>query len=125
MRQLVLFVPILIGCAPALTPSGAKVAESDGRGLESCKFLGSVQGSNTAGSAFTESSLERARIRARNEAGNLGATHVVWDSMLKSGITHTVSAKAYACPVDGPAVAPSSLPTASPSPASSIGGTPI
>jgi len=82
----------MIGCS-TLTPAGAAVRESSGRGLEACEYLGEFVGRAPA--------PHDAQIDALNAAGAGGATVVVWDQVgaptWPTRGTY-ISAKGYRCP---------------------------
>lgn len=89
-------VPLLLlsSCAvflPQLSEQGSRARLMKADPPQGCREVGTVTG---AGSA------ENAKIRMRNQAGELGANYVRWDTV--SGDATSVSGTAFACPDSAP-----------------------
>lgn len=81
-------------CAKHLSDSGRKVRTARSASeVSACEFVGSVQGTTNYNDAVSDLSQTYARNDALNEAGDLGATHVVWLSLG----SHSADAEAYRC----------------------------
>lgn len=94
----------LMGCN-ALSPVYPKVITADAKILSKCKYLGEVLGaageyipSNWRGQvASNEIQIQNAKVRALQEAADLGATHVVWGGEIEQGYHAHITARAYKC----------------------------
>lgn len=93
---IVFLIFLTTGCATTLNEKAETLAEADANQVSKCKFLGDVQGSKFSGLAFAESGLKDAKNEVKNNAADLGATHIVWGS-ISTGATQFASAKAYNC----------------------------
>ena len=94
----------LIGCGP---PSRVypKVIAADAKILSKCKYLGEVIGAAgvfipspwRSGDESNEIQIQNAKVRALQEAADLGATHVVWGGETEQGYDAHIKARAYKC----------------------------
>ncbi len=87
----------LLACA-STSGAGSQVRDLDPTNAEECRYLGDVTESQYSGMLFAGQGLEQARVKVRDSAADLGATHVVWSSMAAGGAVQAASAKAYVCP---------------------------
>lgn len=97
--QLVLIAAIVFlfaGCATTPSPAVQNVLDADQAMIESCKFIGSVSGSSGWGNLAASTGINNAKNEARGQAARLGATHVVWLSVM-GGYSPNVSGNAYKC----------------------------
>lgn len=101
-----LLLLLLAGCASGLSASSAdkpslsvtssadRVRDLSGDQVGHCKFVGKVSGTSRL---FSDSAgLARAKLDARAEAFQLGATHIIW-TQTKFGLTSEVNGIAYIC----------------------------
>ena len=94
----------LIGCSP-LSPVYPKVIAADAKILSKCIYLGEVTGAageyisslSRSEVASYEIQIQDAKVRALQEAVDLGATHVVWVGETEEGYDAHVKARAYKC----------------------------
>jgi len=94
----------LIRCCP-LSPVFPKVIAADAQILSKCKYLGEVTGSAgdyipsawRSQTASNEIQIQNAKVRALQEAADLGATHIVWDGEAEQGYDARIKARAYKC----------------------------
>lgn len=95
----------LTGCAPKLSPPPSRVIEADTKMVEGCQYLGDVHGSSNVSDMLSgwrtaaDSMLigiQDAKFEALQEAQSLGATHVVWISVIRS-FSPKVTGRAYNC----------------------------
>jgi len=84
-------------CSTALTPTARKIQQVDASRVAECKFVGKIFGNNGWEGLSASPGIEPARVQALNEAGELGATHVVWDPETKS-VAQSVTGRAFVCP---------------------------
>jgi len=92
------------GCSP---PSQVypKVIAADAKILSKCKYLGKVTGAageyipslSRSEVASNEIQIQDAKVRALQEAADLGATHVVWVGETEEGYDAHIKARAYKC----------------------------
>lgn len=87
---------LLGGCATTPSPAAQNVMDADQAMIESCKFIGSVSGSSGWGNLAASTGIINAKNEARGQAARLGATHVVWLSVM-GGYSPNVSGNAYKC----------------------------
>jgi hypothetical protein len=90
-----------LACATSRSASAAKIADADERMIESCRFLGEVDGQSPLPGV---SGVASAKNMAANAAAELGATHIVWHSTSPgSGDSNSYAGgRAYRCePADG------------------------
>ena len=95
---------LLVGCSP-LSPVYPKVIAADAKILSKCQCSGEVTGS--AGEYISslwrsdvssyEIQIQDAKVRALQEAADLGATHVVWDGEKEKRYDAHIKARAYKC----------------------------
>ena len=81
------------GCVSTLTRDGMMVRVTDGAGVKGCKFLDTLSSSSGWGAS---GGVDIAKIDVLNEAGDIGATHVVFTGMNPIFIA-SVEARAYRC----------------------------
>jgi hypothetical protein len=72
------------------------VQDADAQMVVSCKFLGVVTGVSHMGGFGAESGIEKAKTKAREQATELGATHIVWFSIVGS-YSPSAAGNAYKC----------------------------
>ena len=99
MKQV--FVPIcciLLSACSALSDKAALVHEADRELVkqQNCKFLGNVSiTTSTQGQTFA-AGIDTAKNLAREEAADMGASHIVWTDTERGFVT-TVKGEAYDC----------------------------
>ena len=93
-------VMMLVGCASTPAPN---LIEADAKMVEQCQFIGDVVGTSKLGIALQEHSQQAARDKMMRKAADMGATHVVIQSIAPAtmGGGASAHAKAYRCPVQG------------------------
>ncbi len=98
MKCLFWMVPLCLSCVTTMNSRAAAIRESDGRGVESCEFVGTARGSSYGGIAG-EVGANNARNEAMEKAAALGATRIVWvnESQGGYGQNSTAIARAYRC----------------------------
>ena len=84
------------GCATTPSSLGSQVRDADERLVEQCQFVAQVHGSSGWGGLAASTGVENAKNEARDKAGKMGATHIVWDPV-KGSYTPNVSGRAYRC----------------------------
>ena len=89
-------ITLSVGCATTLSQRAMSVKVTDGASVSACEVVGEVSGSSSWGGASGGTGVENSKMEALNEAGELGATHVVWKSMY-SVIGSSVDGVAYRC----------------------------
>ena len=100
----VALLSFLIGCSWR-SPFFPKVIASDAQILPKCKYLGEVTGAAgeyipsawRSEAASNEVQIQNAKVRALQEAADLGATHVVWGGETQQGYDAHIKARAYKC----------------------------
>ena len=95
--NLVLILLFLSSCTTAPSIEASKIVEADENRVSSCRFLGSVHGDSTFGAITPEGLNQKARSNALESALALGATHIVWNSNVKTMDSSSVFGKAYDC----------------------------
>jgi hypothetical protein len=121
----ILLLVVASACA-SLSPQAKAVLDADDHLVANCKFLGNVHGSSGWGGLMGSLGASNALKGARENAAELGATHVVRTSEESGAFMASVWVRAYQCapPTQvaspGPAAAPASVSVqvASPGPAS-------
>ncbi|MBC7466991.1 MAG: hypothetical protein H7256_13465 [Bdellovibrio sp.] len=91
-------VAFFSGCVTSISKDASLIKEADEKAIQSCTFLGNVDGSATFAGITADGLHESAKSEALDKAVQLKATHVVWLSVQKgfdSGAS--VLGKAYAC----------------------------
>lgn len=86
---------MLFGCATNAR-QGASVADADQATIAGCAFAGSVSGTSGVGALAASTGINNAKNQARDQAAQLGASHIVWLSVV-GGFTPNVSGSAYKC----------------------------
>jgi hypothetical protein len=90
-------LPFVVVCSCAsLSPQAKAIMDADDHLVANCKFLGNVHGSSGWGGLAGGVGVENAKNGARENAAELGATHVVWVSE-SGGLVSSGLARAYAC----------------------------
>ena len=84
------------GCATVPSPAANTVTDADQQSVRNCKFVGSVSGTSGWGNLAASTGITNAKNEAREHAARLGATHIVWLSVV-GGYSPSVSGNAYAC----------------------------
>lgn len=98
MKTLFVYIAasVLFGCAVAPSERAAAVKDADARIVESCTFVGDVDGTSGVGGLRAGTGLENAKNEARDKAAKLGATNIVW-STIEAGMGALASGRAYKC----------------------------
>ncbi len=81
-------------CAFEPSYRGQKIHPAYPEMVKNCTFIGEVIG--TSHLSYTPLGRQYAKYRAMDEAGRIGATHVVWEAMT-SGVHPTAYGRAYRC----------------------------
>ena len=87
---------ILSGCTTALSPHAKNIIPADYKMVASCTYLGEVHGSSGWGNIAASQGMQNAMNEAQEQAASLGATHIVWSSIV-GGNSPFTTAKAYKC----------------------------
>lgn len=98
-RSIFLLVATLLlttGCTTSLSARAAKVQDADMTIIERCKFVGDVQGSSGWGNLAASAGMQNAKNEAREQAAEMGATHVIWTGVV-GGLSPFATGKAYIC----------------------------
>ena len=93
---LVGMVVLVAGCATQLSERGAGVQDADDGMVAGCKYVGNVSGTSGVGGVAASTGIQNAKNEARDQAGTLGATHVVWRSV-HGGYMPSAVGDAYLC----------------------------
>lgn len=72
------------------------VLDADEKAVQSCTYVGDVEGTSGWGGLAGSYGVKRARIAAKKRAVKLGATHVVWTTVV-GGYAPSASGRAYRC----------------------------
>jgi Zn-dependent alcohol dehydrogenase len=83
-----------MGCSTGLTAAGERVATADEQMVKGCKYLGDVHA--VARLSNVSDRMEDARRDARNQAAQLGATHILFAS--EDARAAETLGRAYQCP---------------------------
>jgi hypothetical protein len=99
MRYLILVGTMLLSaCATAPSERAASVKDADPKMVETCTYLGEVEGTSMFGGPGGHgAAVNNSKNEARDQAAAMGATHVVWNNMTESTLT-AVAGRAYKCP---------------------------
>jgi hypothetical protein len=89
-----LSLPVISNCAFEPTYRGQKIQPAYPEMVKACSFVGEVTGSSNV--SYTPLGRQYAKYRAMDEAGRLGATHIVWEAMT-TGVHPTAYGRAYRC----------------------------
>lgn len=81
-------------CAFEPTYRGQRVQPAYPEMVKNCRFLGEVTGVSSI--SYLPLGRQYAKYRAMDDAGRIGATHVVWEAMT-TGVHPTVYGRAYRC----------------------------
>lgn len=97
MRAIILASLALAGCATTLSKTGKQVQVSDQQTVRGCALVATVQGSSGWGNLAASAGMHNAKVEARDKAGAMGATHIVWAS-IQGGYSPCAVGDAYRCP---------------------------
>lgn len=84
------------GCATTPSPAAVKVADADETMVAACRFVGEVHGSSGWGNVAASAGMENAKTEAREKAAQMGATHVVWQTVA-GGYSPYAIGRVYSC----------------------------
>ena len=84
----------LSGCAYYPNEQAKTIREANISHVQHCNLLGQVYG--TSDFAYLAMGVDIAKDRAKNQAAEIGATHVVWTDVNANGLPYAVG-KAYFC----------------------------
>ncbi len=93
---LLLALGFICGCSTTASLSAMNVQSADENSVESCQYLGDVQGSSGFGGLAATQGMENSKVEAKEGAAQLGATHIVWMN-ISGGYSPSVFGKAYKC----------------------------
>lgn len=85
---------LFVGCAYYPSEQSKSIKEAQLPYIQHCTLLGQIYG--TSNFAFLAMGLEMAKDRAKAQAVNIGATHVVWTEINSVGAPYALG-KAYYC----------------------------
>ncbi|MDB4987437.1 MAG: hypothetical protein JWN04_2615 [Myxococcaceae bacterium] len=98
---------VTAACAPRLSSAAQTIRAADQQMVVGCTLLGYVHGtSGFGGPGGSSIGMERSMGQALNKAAELGATHIIWNSV-SGGYSSSAHGMAYAC---RPGMAASPLP---------------
>jgi Domain of unknown function (DUF4156) len=86
----------VFGCATTLSPAAQNIRPADYSMVKDCTFLGDVQGSSGWGNLAASQGMQNAKNEAKEQAAQLGATHIVWENIV-GGYSPFATGKAYKC----------------------------
>ena len=93
-----IFLVTLTACGSYPSVKALKVNEADERMIENCQYLGDVYGVDMWEFHLTkEGEIEHCKSKAREQAADLGASHIVW-TKLNTGAKVSAIGRAYRCP---------------------------
>ena len=87
---------LLTACSMASSKAGQQVKDADQATVSGCKYLGEVAGWSGWGGLASGVGMTNSQNSARNKAGAMGATHIVWN-IVSAGYTPSANGKAYRC----------------------------
>lgn len=90
----VIMLCTVAGCASY--KSNGIIIESSPSEIEGCKYISNVIGTSGWGGLASTTGINNAKEQAKQQAVDLGATHIVWLS-INGGYSPSVSANAYKC----------------------------
>ena len=93
---LIVVFSFISGCSSTASLSALNIKSAEQKTVETCSYLGNVQGSSGLGGMAASQGMENAKIEAKESAANIGATHIVW-SNISGGFSPSVFGKAYKC----------------------------
>lgn len=99
MKSILLAIALLTtiaGCATSLSTRAMKVQDADMTIIGKCTFVGDVQGSSGWGNLAASAGMQNAKNEAREQASEMGATHVIWTGVA-GGYSPFATGKAYMC----------------------------
>lgn len=85
----------LLACSTP-SPQARVVTDADQAMVQSCRFVGTVNGSSGWGGLVASAGMQNAQNEARENAAALGANRVVW-AVIAGGWGPSVSGNAYQC----------------------------
>ena len=86
----------LAGCAVQPSQEARLIRDADRSSVRDCKFATSVSGSSGWGNMAASTGIQNAKVEAREQAADRGATHIVWTSV-QGGYAPNVAGNAYSC----------------------------
>jgi len=86
----------LAGCAVKPSYEASLIMDADRGSVRDCEFVVSVSGSSGVGNMMASTGIENAKVEAREQAADSGATHIVWTSV-QGGYAPNVAGSAYNC----------------------------
>lgn len=89
-------VMFISGCATTPSSRASAVQDADQESVKNCEFVGSISGTSGWGNLAASTGINNAKNEAREQAGRLNATHIVWLSVA-GGYSPNVSGNAYKC----------------------------
>lgn len=102
--RLLAALALLSGCTLAPSIAARSVQSADERMVARCEYIDEVTGWSGWGNLAQGPGMENARNQARDRAGRMGATHIVWRG-LAGGYSPNVVGRAYRCAPGTPGVA--------------------
>lgn len=88
---------LLAACATGSPVQVADVKVASTNAVLNCDYLDTVYGTSSWYGVFAEKGIENARYSAFSKAKELGATHIVWDTIPQSHGSSQVAGRAYIC----------------------------
>ena len=89
---------MLGGCQTSLSKRASTVTEAPAEAVGACEFVGPVFGTSQWGMNAAPTGIVNSKNEAREQAYQLGATHVVWQAEVGAW-TSSVVGRAYKCVV--------------------------
>lgn len=86
----------LCACATGVKRSAQHVRDADERMVAACEFVGEVHGTSGWGGLAASTGVNSSRNQARNQAGKMGATHILW-TQAQGGHAPSALGRAYRC----------------------------
>jgi len=95
IKQALCILPLLgIASCVTMSPAAKTIHDAEPKTVEHCMFLADL---STHGPTFANDQITMARKKLRNQAADIGATHLVWKAFQQGWNGSTVWAKAYRC----------------------------
>lgn len=95
-KNILLTIMLCTVASCASYKSTGTVIESAPGDVEDCKYISNVIGTSGWGGLASTTGINNAKEQAKQQAIELGATHMVWQS-INGGYSPSVSANAYKC----------------------------
>lgn len=89
-------VTLQTGCLTPASKKGMQVRDATQADVARCKFLGRVRGTSGFGNAAASVGIANSKNEARADAAELGATHIVWQSVSGSWSSYA-EGEAFKC----------------------------